>query len=590
MASFLDKLKGSISKNLQSTHELFNKVVYTYLGEKVVWNAENDDTYIDKGYRYNPTIYSIINLISKTASNVPICIYQIERENDLARYKAMTNGSMDSSSMLKADRLRKSALIEINDTELHELLKRPNPSQSYISWIQELISFDRLTGNAYIYGIAPETGANGGKYKELYVLPSHKMEIHSGGIFEPIKEYSLSYNGYFKIPAEAICHIKDFNPYYDGTGSHLYGMSPLKAGLRTLQTNNEATTTGVKYLQNQTARGVLMSDEGDLSASQAQQLKDKFRQSHQGSNNAGDVVITPKKLSWINFGLTASDLSLIEQQNASVKELCNIYGVPVQLLNNTDSSTYNNMKEAKKSLYQNAVIPQLIKLREELNRWLVPKFGDNLYLDFDFSSIPELQEETEKVVDQMAKAWWISPNEKRLAMDYGICEEPEMDSYFIPNNVTPLMSMEEDYDLPELIEEDEEDLIDDQDPQTDQPDQDQDQDENHQEQKADGYSNYPQGATNNARRMVKWRDEHRDEMKGGTAVGWTRANQLANREKLSMSTIKRTYSFLSRHKQNASIDPKFKSTPWKDAGYVAYNLWGGSAMFSWAKRMASKED
>ena len=394
--------------------------------------------------------------------------------------------------------------------------------------------------------------------------------------FEPVKEYSLSYNGYMRIPAEAVCHIKDFNPYYDGTGSHLYGMSPLKAGLRTMQTNNEATTTGVKYLQNQTARGVLMSDEGDLSASQAQQLKDKFRQNYQGASNAGDVVITPKKLSWINFGLTASDLSLIEQQNASVKELCNIYGVPVQLLNNTDSTTYNNMKEAKKSLYQNAVMPQLIKLREELNRWLVPKFGENLYLDFDFSAIPELQEEQEKIVDQMSKAWWISPNEKRLAMDYGVCEEPEMDSYFIPNNVTPLMSMEEDYDMEELI--DEVDEIS------------QDHDEMLGEEKAEGYSNYPQSATNNARRMLKWRDEHRDEIKGGTAVGWTRANQLANREKLSMSTIKRTYSFLSRHKSNATIDPKFKGTPWKDAGYVAYNLWGGSAMFAWAKRMASKDD
>jgi len=113
-----------------------------------------------------------------------------------------------------------------------------------------------------------------------------------------------------------------------------------------------------------------MSEEGDLNEVQAQQLKDKFRQQHQGANNAGDVIITPKKLSWVNFGLNASDVSLIEQYNASIKDLCNIYNVPVQLLNNTDSSTYNNMKEAKKALYQNAVIPELVKVRDELNRWL----------------------------------------------------------------------------------------------------------------------------------------------------------------------------------------------------------------------------
>ncbi len=55
--------------------------------------------------------------------------------------------------------------------------------------------------------------------------------------------------------------------------------------------------------------------------------------------------------------MSASDLSLIEQYNASIKDLCNIYSVPAVLLNNTESSTYNNVIEAKKTLYQNAVIP-----------------------------------------------------------------------------------------------------------------------------------------------------------------------------------------------------------------------------------------
>ena len=228
------------------------------------------------------------------------------------------------------------------------------------------------------------------------------MEIVSGGLMQPVKEYTLQYNGEYKIPADAICHIKDFTPYFDGSGSNLYGQSPLKAGLRSLTTNNEAVQTGVKYLQNQTARGILTTQEEDgINEVQAQQLKDKFRQAHQGSNNAGDILISPKKMSWVNFGLSATDLSLIEQYNASVKDLCNIYNVPVQMLNNTDSATYNNMKEAKKALYQNCVIPEMLKIRDELNRWLVPMYGDKLFLDFDFSVIPELQEEMDKVVDQM---------------------------------------------------------------------------------------------------------------------------------------------------------------------------------------------
>ena len=151
----------------------------------------------------------------------------------------MTSGLVDGNVLHKSEILKKRALVEIEDTELHMLLDRPNPMQSYSSFITEVIAFGKLTGNRYIYGIAPESGANAGKYKEMYVMPSQMMEIVSGGIMQPVKSYRIEYNGQVDIPAEQICHIKDFNPYYDGTGSHLYGQSPLRAGLRSMTTNNK---------------------------------------------------------------------------------------------------------------------------------------------------------------------------------------------------------------------------------------------------------------------------------------------------------------------------------------------------------------
>jgi len=566
MASFFDRFKNLIIKNTQQTAKEYNQAIYNWLGESIVWNPENDDTYINQGYRKNATVYSIVNLITKAASTVPICVYEKVNDNDLKRYKAITSGTFDTSVLHKANMLRKNALVELQDTELHQLLDRPNPAQSYASWISEIVAFGKLTGNRYIYGIGPDTGDNVGKFKELYVMPSQIMEVVSGGIMEPVKGYRIEYNGSYEIEADLMCHIKDFNPYYDGTGSHLYGQSPLKAGLRSMTTNNEAVETGVKYLQNQTARGVLMSDEGDLNEVQAQQLKDKFRTTYQGSNNAGDIVITPKKLSWVNFGLAASDISLIEQYNASIKDLCNIYSVPSQLLNNDKSSTYNNMKEAKKALYQNAVIPELLKIRDELNRWLAPKFGEKIYIDFDFSVIPELQEEMDKVVDQVSKAWWLTPNEKRAAMSYAEEENEALNDFYVPANLIPVNkddielpnpqpALPDDVDKMEVVEEI---II-----------------------KDKSYTDYPQSASNNAKRMLEWREKYGDEVKGGTAVGWQRANQLAKRESLSRDVVSRMAQF-NRHRQNSTVDPKLKDTPWKDRGYVAWNLWGGTSGVNWA--------
>lgn len=437
MASFLQRAK-SVFKNLQNTNINYNKALYNFLGNSIIWNQENDDTYIKEGYQTNATVYSIINKISNAACTIPLQVYKISDKGAAKTYKSMTSGTLDAGAMLKANILKKRAFTEALEHPLQKLLDRPNPSQSYTAWLTEVISFGRLTGNRYIYGVGPDTGANANKFTELYVLPSQNMEIVSGGMMQPIQGYKLIYNGTFEASADTICHIKDFNPDYDGTGTHLYGQSPLRAGLRSLTANNEALTTGVKYLQNQMGRGLLSSEDGSVNEVQAQQLKDKFKSQHQGSKNAGDIIITPAKLSWINFGLPASDLALIEQYNGTIKDLCNIYGVPVQLLNNTDSSTYNNMKEAKKALYQNAVIPELIKIRDELNRWLTPKYGNDIFIDFDFTSVPELQEDMDKMVIQLANAWWVTPNEKREAMYFGKDENPLLDDYFIPANLIPM--------------------------------------------------------------------------------------------------------------------------------------------------------
>jgi hypothetical protein len=99
------------------------------------------------------------------------------------------------------------------------------------------------------------------------------------------------------------------------------------------------------------------------------------------------------------------------------------------------------------------------------------------------------------------------------------------------------------------------------------------------------YNDYPQSATNNAKKVLAWKEKYGDEVKGMTSVGWTRARQLASRRKLSYDTIARMAAF-NRHRKNAEIDPKYKDTPWKDRGYVAWLGWGGTSGVNWAIKKA----
>lgn len=95
------------------------------------------------------------------------------------------------------------------------------------------------------------------------------------------------------------------------------------------------------------------------------------------------------------------------------------------------------------------------------------------------------------------------------------------------------------------------------------------------------YNDYPESAKNNACKALKWRDEHGDEVKGMTQIGWIRANQLCKGENISEETISRMSGF-QRHKKNSEVSPELKDTPWKDRGYVAWLGWGGTTGINWA--------
>jgi hypothetical protein len=91
------------------------------------------------------------------------------------------------------------------------------------------------------------------------------------------------------------------------------------------------------------------------------------------------------------------------------------------------------------------------------------------------------------------------------------------------------------------------------------------------------YSDYPDGVKNNAKRVLEWTDKN-GWGRCGTPVGKQRANQLAKGEGISVDTIKRMYSYLSRHEKDLE-----SSTSYGDGcGKLMYDSWGGKAALGWS--------
>ena len=96
----------------------------------------------------------------------------------------------------------------------------------------------------------------------------------------------------------------------------------------------------------------------------------------------------------------------------------------------------------------------------------------------------------------------------------------------------------------------------------------------------------PKSAQRNAQKVLRWKEKHGDQVAGMTRVGWTRARQLASGDPVSLDIVKRMAQF-GRHEQNSKLNPEYRNTPWKDAGYVAWLGWGGDTGIRWAKRISS---
>jgi len=91
----------------------------------------------------------------------------------------------------------------------------------------------------------------------------------------------------------------------------------------------------------------------------------------------------------------------------------------------------------------------------------------------------------------------------------------------------------------------------------------------------ESFSDYPESVSNNAKRGIELNEKVNN--KCATQVGKVRAQQLAQGKPISMETIKRMFSYLSR------AEVYYEAGDTESCGYISYLLWGGKSAKSWAE-------
>ena len=91
----------------------------------------------------------------------------------------------------------------------------------------------------------------------------------------------------------------------------------------------------------------------------------------------------------------------------------------------------------------------------------------------------------------------------------------------------------------------------------------------------ESYADYGSGISNNAKKGIELNEKNNN--KCATQVGKVRAQQLANGEPISVETIKRMYSYLSR------AEAYYDESDMNACGTISFLLWGGLAGKRWSE-------
>ena len=327
---------------------------------------------IDIGYGSNVSAYSIIKKIAQTGASIKLDLYKIDKSGKR---------------------------VLVDSGELFEILKYPAVMQgknlTQYDWMEIALTYLLATGNLYQRGVTA-TGF-GDIWQQLEFLPS--------GITTPIIPDS-----FFKEPLgyevndmvatkpygfKEVIHTKFVSLTTHGL-NYFIGLSPLQAAMYSLTGSTDIQKAISVMVKNQGVRGVLTNEsERSMTAEERDQAQNIADAKLRGTSKFNKVMVSNSKMNYLQIGMSATDLKIIESGVLTDRQLCNAYSFPSVLLNDPANTSYNNQRTALESLYRLATIPVVHKILQDVNSQFIIQWSKRdkakYELCMDTSGIEALQ-------------------------------------------------------------------------------------------------------------------------------------------------------------------------------------------------------
>ena len=380
------------------------------------WPASTFSNHVEQGWNKNELVYSCIE---EKATSFP--------EGTLRVYDALGR----RGEPLQGHPLRR-------------LLSSPNPLVTEFDMFELLVLHLDLAGNAFWEKVYDRAG----RLVELWPVRPDRIRMKRNG---RQVAYGYAVQDTSKTVPIDVVHFKLPNPV-----DWMVGSPPMRAALRATALDNEATDFVKALLQNHAIPGVvvkLAQLDSVLDEATTERLKAKWKQSYSGKRR-GEPAFLQTGMDVQELGLNLKDLEFPDLRTISESRICMAFGVPPIIVGakvGLDRSTFSNYAEARKSFWEQTLMPLQRRIRDTITAQLLPDLLDggpgsrglrNVSVRWDNSEVLALRESEESRWSRATEAFragGLTVNDYRREL--GLPEVDSGDVFLMPSGVIATRDM-----------------------------------------------------------------------------------------------------------------------------------------------------
>jgi HK97 family phage portal protein len=316
--------------------------------------------------------------------------------------------------------------VELDDTDLGNLLARPNPHFSLDTLLSYLSVCLHVDGNAYWRKLRAGDPLTG-EVVQLWPIAPSRMTVRTDsgtGDFITAYRYYYSLSEYIDLPPSDVVHFR----YGLDDRDHRLGLAPLKQLAREVSSDNQATRYADRLLANLAVNGLTLTFDKEAPAinqQTADELKARVQAAYGGDNVGGTAVLSPgAQLHALGFSPEQMDMKTLHR--VPEERISAVLGVPAIVAGlgaGLDRSTFSNVREAREMFTEAKLIPLWRSIASEITLQLVPDFTNDTstLVDFDTSEVRAFadDENAEAIrLKTLVEAGIISVDEARAEIGY----------------------------------------------------------------------------------------------------------------------------------------------------------------------------